>query len=138
MNPSRVVPTLTEVLDEAVWRAESLSDLSLEAPFVPMPELVAPELPSADFDLDLGEVSPALLAPEPEPSAHRSSDAELRQRLSQALDDALDEILQKATRRLAESLLAELRQQLAPQLDLLLQQAIDELLRQDRRQSPGH
>jgi hypothetical protein len=135
MIPSRAVPTLTEVLDEAVWRSEPVADLTVDVPFVPMPELVAPALPPADFDLDLGEAPSAPAAPDP--SQSQSSDAGLRQRLSQAVDLAVDELLQQTAARMAESLLVELRQQLAPQLDLLLQQALDEALRHERGRLPG-
>jgi hypothetical protein len=137
MNPSRAVPTLTEVLDEAVWRAEPVADLTVDTPFVPMPELVAPALPSSDFDLDLGEVSSAQALPDLDPSQAQGSDADLRQRLSQAVEVAVDELLQQAAARLAESLLVELRQHLAPQLDLLLQQALDEALRHEHGRLPG-
>jgi hypothetical protein len=137
MTPSRAVPTLTEVLDEAVWRAEPVADATVDVPFVPIPEWGAPALPSADFDLDLGEMSSAQALPDSDSLQAQGSDAHLRQRLSQAVEVAVDELLQQAAARLAESLLVELRQQLAPQLDLLFQQALDEALRHERGRLPG-
>lgn len=137
-HPSRVVPTLTEVLDEAAWRPESAAP----AVWVPAPEHGVPKLPGIDFDLDLdldlGNASPAL--PMLDAQSSQGVTAGLRQELGPALEAALDELLQQAVRDsveqvtagLADSLLLALRKQLAP----LLQQAIDEALNVQRERLP--
>lgn len=182
---SRVVPTLTEVLDETVWRlgaggdpAALASELPLSsappiepvaAPMVetellrdvvqdlaPPPGVLDGKMAAAlvDFDLDLGGPSdvadslvpvpvadlPAATLPPDSNAFFDALELGLRQRLGLALDLAVDELLQqrlresleRATSQLTESLLAELRQQLAPQLETLLQQALGEVLRQER------
>jgi len=178
-QPPRVVPTLTEVLDEATWHAPAPAGHAGQTPTLPeviaavvpaeaaMPEadlapvvlqdLAPPIEPvlARDFDLDLGAVV-EIMAPAPEPVPTHATAAPtlppdnnaffealelgLRQRLSVALDLLVDDLLrqgvreslERATSRLSESLLADLRQQLAPQLEGLMQQALNEVLRQER------
>jgi hypothetical protein len=169
MNPPmpRVVPTLTEVLDESAWqpapavRLEAAMEPAAQAvvEFTPMP---APDPVPAfaavtEFELDLGDGSVAAAAPF-EPVAQFAEAAPprqdelwaaleigLQQRLSLAVDLAVDELLQKslreslerATAQLTESLLLDVRQQMAPQLEALVQEALREVLRQERERSSG-
>jgi hypothetical protein len=155
--PPRVVPTLTEVLDEASIRpaAENpaAADLPADGPAEPAFDSFAEPaplpVPADDFELDLGLAAATVPAPVPaqepaaDPSAPSFYDAlelGLRQRASLALDVALDgwlqqtlrERLEQAAARQTESLLQELREMLAPQLEALVQQTLGELLRQER------
>lgn len=129
-HPPRVVPTLTEVLDEGSWQT------------MPPAASVEPVLGGVDFELDLGfPAAPSICPPsaEPEPPgevADRLLEA-LRPSLNQALDQWLEHglraMVEQATTQLHESLVLELRQQLAPRLEQMVERAVHDWLQRERR-----
>lgn len=129
-HPPRVVPTLTEVLDEGSWQ--------------PIPSAASVESPlgEVDFELDLGfpaapSVSPPTAELEPLDEVADRLRETLRPSLNQGLDQWLEHGLratvERATAQLHESLMRELRQELTPRLEQMVERAVEDWLQRERR-----
>lgn len=155
--PSPSSSRLPHLPREEAALVPELSALGTSSGFTPFPEPPPAPLGLEDFDLDLNlgadlvpapasvlpraEVSlPAAAAPMVDQAFLDGLEAGLRQRAGLALDLALDELLEQQLRqrieqtlaRQGEQLLQELRELLAPRLETLVEQALAEVLRQER------
>ncbi len=130
-HPPRVVPTLTEVLDEGSWQS------------MPPAASGEPVHDEVDFELDLGfAAAPSVPPPSADQSPMGATVDRLCEALRPSLNQGLDELLEhslratleQATAQLHETLTLELRQYLAPRLEQMVERAVHDWLQRERRE----
>lgn len=127
-NP-RLVPTLTEVLDEQLWSA---GDAEGETPVSPLAPFELPDLLEPIIDLSDEAVAQGSAPPEPLEGVDRltQSSCELvEQAFDTGLRNALAATLTQIGPGLVELLLPQLRQRLLPEMEALVATAVEQALR---------